>query len=174
MQNMDLNINLKFEPRLPSDRLLRTLGEVEAKKVLLEALHDGFVAMLQRIPVATGMAVGSLLPVARLVKAMDIYNAKLSERTRSENRIKDGQALGEPKSGKIIKRTKDAFLIQFSTKVIHFIFNDIMIRPDFKRPQIAPPWEAFTAAEEAIILSIEVNIRRELLSLIRLFEERNL
>lgn len=164
---MDLRAKLTFNRlQLPNkDEATRRLATSLIKEQIKLAIVEGIKAMVKRIPVATGMSIASLLPVARYAQAEGLIRSEMSKAPRPgrRDRTKEGEALGRPKNpAHAVILRGDEILINFGTNVPHFVFNDLVSR-NYPRGQVSTPWGAFAAGEAAILESLGRTIRPKLI-----------
>lgn len=164
---MDFKVGLVFKLDdfiVPSEAIDR-----KVMQVMKDAARAGFLEMIKRVPVATGMSVASLLPLARFAGAVAAWQAKLATAGRLPgipNRVDKGIQLGRPKNAAhVVIKSGTGFVLSFSSQVVHYAFNDLM-RRNFPNAQLPTPYLSFDVAELVMFNVINERITGALLQVI--------
>jgi hypothetical protein len=104
--------------------------------------------VITRVPVYSGMARGSLIPLGQYLRvAIPIHPTESSKRHGYK---KDRISEGEAKGGFDFSKTKTLFKFHFSTDVAHYQFNEFNDpRPIIKLQHEPIPWHSMEAGRES-------------------------
>lgn len=168
---MDFKVGLVFDQiELAANAAIEKARDEEIMKVMKEAVRAGFLEMIKRVPVATGMSVASLLPIARFAGAVAAWQAKLATAGRlpgRPNRVSEGVTMGRPRNAtNVVIKSGTGFVLNFSSQVVHYAFNDL-IRRNYPNAQLPTPYLSFDVAELVIV---EVLNKRIIGSLLRIID----
>lgn len=159
----------------PSNKLTNALLE-SIRKVLLEGLVLFIEEAAKNIPVDTGMAKASLLPLARALQRTRTPGAELPEISPKPGKrkryalggfksIARGESLAGPKLiDEIIKINKASGLINFdyASKVFHFNLNEFFPL----NSNDGKPWNSFKKGLRRLRAYLNQNLRRRVPNLL--------
>ena len=147
----------RFDAKKFTDAL-RDLAEAQVRQAAREWLR----AVIPKVPVFTGTARGTLMPLGRLIRVA----VPISPKAVRPNR---GPGVGASlTTGRYFYREGNRFYFRFNTDVSHFIYNNLQPAPDPPFRLInETPWYATQAGNEAFnrYLAEELPKRAKLLRL---------
>lgn len=117
-------------------------------------------AALPHIPVRTGMAKASLIPLARFLNV-----GILVQPVDFPSRVFEGVASSDEPSSMFESNGKGEFLFQFTINVLHYLLNEFAVYgmgPYLNPidPTIQPPWESMEAGRLAYIAYVQSEVTR--------------
>lgn len=144
--------------QLNSGKRIKQNLDAVAMATMKNAAKGFLDEVVTRVPVLTGEALGSVLPVARILDNMSAIMAKLSEAggrldhpSELPNKIAQGEAQGNPHTeDEMFSRNGDSWVFTFSTDVFHFFLRDNFAMPN-GRPT---PWHAFKEGRERMVATL--------------------
>lgn len=143
----------------------------EAVRLSAEAAaREWLRAVIPHVPVATGMARGSLLPLGRYLRMYIPIKAPNTEPGRvfrkRKVRISEGEALGSHKHPLVYHRNQYgiyAVTFQWNTLVPHWAGLGMVPLEDYHNPRGNwPPWKAVAAGNAAYLKKFESEIVKRL------------
>lgn len=147
---------IKFD----SNRWLKQF-ELKMKRQNQLAAGEWLRAVLTRVPVRTGMAQGSLLPLGRFLSIS--HAGEMFEITpiQEPDRIAQGEALSDDPKSMFVSNGKGEFLFIFDINVFHYTLNEFFPMGPYVNPadpNIQPPWNSMVAGRDAYLNYIQENV----------------
>lgn len=155
-------------------KIAKDVGVV-ARGALKEAAKTFVDVLVEKTPVLTGEALGSVLPVARMINHMSGIQAKLGGAgadPRREDRTTIGDVQGGPRrQGEMFTSSGEFWQFNFHTDVFHYFLHD-RFRSLRGVPTFGPVFQPAQVAMRAKLVSIFVpTIRKHLKTIIGLTAE---
>jgi hypothetical protein len=117
---------------------LKTLDR-KIKEQMQEAAKEWVLGVASQVPIYSGMAIGSLLPLARFLKVNIPVNPV------APSRVDEGAALGFFS----FDSANMEYTFSFTTDVAHYVFNEVNSNARLKNLKHPTPWRSFDAGREA-------------------------
>ncbi len=134
-----------------------------AKKVMQDAAKVFVTHLAKNVPVLTGESLGSVLPVARAIRAATAVNRALTRAGKKPAaRGRNFKSRGEAQGFGGLEFANGKWTFEFGTDVAHFIFRENNVVVTDVRPQRQTPWHVIKAADKLMRKNISRNLNKHM------------
>lgn len=156
-------LKVKFlKVEINTKRYFEVLDE-RIERALRRSAISFLIEVQKNVPVLTGMAKGSLVPLAFDLKSLNRLSFAGSRPTRDKNRFKGIQQGKKPPFFKV--DSKKVFEFEIFTEVEHYILNEFFPRgPSNPRGSPRAPWNSFEKGASKMEKIIEKRLREAIVN----------
>lgn len=148
--------------KLNKEKYLKTVNE-QLDIAIRNAARAWLRAVLTRVPVYTGEARGSLVPLGQFLKVAVDTTPNPNARAHGH---KSGRAEGEAQGHFQFEHLKTLIRFVFETDVLHYILNEkFNMNPPIHLTHLPRPWDSMTVGKEAFFEYLRTDLPKRLPSL---------